>query len=86
MGSIAANLSHTAEESDADARPVLTARKSHFTRTVCQTIFLVRHMFEAVLLPDLTDGDAHQRLVMGIQCGDDPVWCDRLRQRNEGSK
>lgn len=66
-------------------RPVRAARKLHFAIGVRQTIFLVGRIFKAVLLPDLTDSDARQRPVSGVQGGDRPAWCDRLRQRNEGS-
>ncbi len=58
MDSAAADLTYTAKESAAETRPVHAARKLHFAIGVCKTIFLVRRIVKAVLLPDLADSDA----------------------------
>jgi hypothetical protein len=85
VDSAAADLTHTAKESSSDARPVRSARKSHLPTVVRQTIFLVRGIFQAVLLPDLTDCHARQRPASGIQRGHRPFWCDRLPHRNQSN-
>jgi hypothetical protein len=83
VNSGAADLSCAAKKSAHDAGPLRAPREVRLAPDVGQTIFLVRRVFETVLLPDLADGDACKGPTGGIQRRDRPVWSDYLRYGQE---
>ena len=62
------------------ARTLSSSRKMDLTLCVSQTVFLVRHGVDAVLLPNLAYRNVSQRSVRwrGIESCHGPVWRDRL--------
>ena len=81
----AADLLCAAKKPARDAGPLRAPRELHRAPDVGQTIFLVRRVFETVLLPHLSNSDACKRSAGGIQGRDRPVGSDYLRHRNENT-
>ena len=78
-----ADLSCAAKKSASDACPLRAPREPHLAPDVGQTIFLVRRIFETILLPHLADSDPHKWSAGGVQGRDRPVWSDCPRYGNE---
>jgi len=85
VNSGAADLSCAAKKSPRDAGPLRAPREVRLSPDVGQTIFLVRRVFETVLLPHLADSDASEGFTGGVQGRDRPVWSDYLRYWNENA-
>jgi hypothetical protein len=86
VNSITADSSCAAKKPARDADPLLPRRKVHLPPVVGETIFLVRRVFETVLLPHLADGNACKGSMGGVQSRDRPVWSDCLRHWNEKNR
>lgn len=80
-----ADLLCAAKKPARDAGPFRAPREVRHAPDIGQTIFLVRRVFETVLLPHLSDSDARKRSAVAIQGRDRPVGSDYLRQRNENT-
>jgi hypothetical protein len=46
--------------------PTCPPREVHFALDIGQTIFFVRGIFKTILLPNLSDRNAIERIVLGI--------------------
>jgi hypothetical protein len=80
-----ADLSQATKNSARNACPLRAPREVHLAPDVRQTIFLMRRVFETVLLPHLTDGDAYKGSTGGVQGRDRPVWSDCPWYGNENT-
>ncbi len=73
------NLSRTTKKAARNACPLLSPWEAYFALLISQSILFVRGLFEAILLPLLTDGDSGEGLVGAVQRRDRPLWSDYLR-------